>query len=100
MAAAFLVSSTSASQDESMGKTMVRWICWNLESRRSLEAARVATPFSESPEFQKLLAGGGHPSLDRIALEIARDAYPELDLELYLTKIEQLAERVRTRIEP
>ena len=42
--------------------------------------------FRDSPEFQKLLAGAGRPSLIRIALEIAADAYPDLDIELYLGK--------------
>ena len=51
--------------------------------------------FSDSPEFQKLLAGAGRPSLIRIALEIAADAYPDLDIELYLGKADELAERVR-----
>ena len=51
--------------------------------------------FSHSPEFQKLLAGGCRPSLIRIALEIAADAYPGLDIELYLGKADELAERVR-----
>jgi regulator of sirC expression with transglutaminase-like and TPR domain len=60
----------------------------------------VPSPFSESPEFQKLLSGEARPGLDRIALEIARDAYPELDLEHYMGKIERLAERVRARFEP
>ncbi len=53
--------------------------------------------FDDSPEFQKLLSGAKRPSLIRIALEIARDAYPELDLELYLGKVDQLAERIRAR---
>ena len=56
--------------------------------------------FSDSPEFHKLLAGDDRPSLVRIALEIARDAYPELILDHYLGKIDQLAERVGTRCGP
>ncbi len=55
--------------------------------------------FHDSPEFQKLLAGASRPSLIRIALEIALDAYPYLDIELYLSKAETLAERVRVRCE-
>ncbi len=55
--------------------------------------------FRESPEFQKLLAGVDRPSLIRIALEIAADVYPELDIEFYLGKAEQLAERIRVRCE-
>jgi regulator of sirC expression with transglutaminase-like and TPR domain len=44
-----------------------------------------------------LVAGEPEVHLARIALEIARDAHPELDIELYLSKIQQLAERVRAR---
>jgi regulator of sirC expression with transglutaminase-like and TPR domain len=35
--------------------------------------------------------------LARVALEIARDAYPDLDIESYLKRIENLADRVRPR---
>jgi regulator of sirC expression with transglutaminase-like and TPR domain len=38
--------------------------------------------------------------LARIALEIARDAYPELEIESYLTRIKELAELVRPRCSP
>ena len=37
--------------------------------------------FPESPEFQRLAAGASDVSLPRIALEIARDAYPDIDIE-------------------
>jgi len=53
--------------------------------------------FDHSPEFQSLLAGAESPSLLRIALEIARDAYPELDIGTYQGKVDALAERIRTR---
>ncbi|MGO9601271.1 MAG: SirB1 family protein [Isosphaeraceae bacterium] len=53
--------------------------------------------FRESPEFQSMLQGESRPSLARIAMEIARDAYPELDLEHYMRTIEQIATRVRAR---
>ena len=33
----------------------------------------------------------------RIALEIARDAYPELDIGSYVSKVDELAERIRAR---
>lgn len=56
--------------------------------------------FSDSPEFEKLLAGEERPSLGRVALEIARDAYPDLDPDHYLVKIDRLAERVGTRCGP
>ena len=55
--------------------------------------------FPDSPEFQKLLAGGERPSLARIALEIARDAYPELDFNRYLDELAEIAERVQGRCE-
>ena len=44
-------------------------------------------PFADSPEFQRLLAGNDHVDLARVALEIGRDAYPEIDIEAYLEKI-------------
>jgi regulator of sirC expression with transglutaminase-like and TPR domain len=53
--------------------------------------------FRNSPEFQSLLQGASRPCLERIALEIARDAYPELDLEHYVGTIDQIATRIRAR---
>jgi regulator of sirC expression with transglutaminase-like and TPR domain len=38
--------------------------------------------------------------LARIALEIARDAYPDLDVEAYLNKLEELAARASSRFRP
>jgi regulator of sirC expression with transglutaminase-like and TPR domain len=57
----------------------------------------VRSPFDDSPEFQRLLAGDGPVDLARIALEIARDAYPDLEIEPYLDRIQELADRVRLR---
>lgn len=54
-------------------------------------------PFAESPEFRRLLRGEPGADLTRIALEIAGDAYPGLDGELYLGKLADLAIRVRQR---
>lgn len=54
-------------------------------------------PFAESPEFQRLLQGEPGTDLTRIALEIARDAYPKLDPEPYLAQIDALAARVHER---
>lgn len=54
--------------------------------------------FAESPEFQRLLRRESPSDLSRIALEIARDAYPELEAERYLEKIESLAQRIRDRV--
>ncbi len=58
---------------------------------------RVRMPFAESPEFRRLHRGDPGADLTRIALEIARDVYPELPLDAYLGKIEALAARVRQR---
>jgi regulator of sirC expression with transglutaminase-like and TPR domain len=57
----------------------------------------VVVPFANSPEFQLLLAGDGRVNLARIALEISRDADPEIEIESYLAKIQDLADRVRDR---
>jgi regulator of sirC expression with transglutaminase-like and TPR domain len=61
------------------------------------EIGFVAPRFPNSPEFQRLAAGADRVHLARIALEIARDAHPDLDVESYLEKIDQLARRVRDR---
>jgi regulator of sirC expression with transglutaminase-like and TPR domain len=58
---------------------------------------RARSHFTDSPEFLRLVDGDPAADLTRIALEIARDAYPELKQEAYLTRIEALAERVRER---
>jgi regulator of sirC expression with transglutaminase-like and TPR domain len=60
----------------------------------------VALRFPDSPEFQRLAAGAEHVHLARIALEIARDAHPDIDIESYLAKIEELARRARARSRP
>jgi len=54
-------------------------------------------PFADSPEFRRLVAGERRVALARIALEIAADAYPGLDIESYLARIAAMAERVRPR---
>ena len=54
-------------------------------------------PFSESPEFQRLLRKESRTDLFKIALEIARDAYPELDAGHYLGVVDALADRARDR---
>lgn len=54
-------------------------------------------PFADSPEFRKLLGGDPGADLVRVGLEIARDAYPGLDPEPYLARIEALADRARDR---
>jgi regulator of sirC expression with transglutaminase-like and TPR domain len=60
----------------------------------------VHTPFADSPEFQRLVLGADNVQLARIALEIARDAYPDLDVEAYLKRIEELAARASSRFRP
>ncbi|MDR3621518.1 MAG: transglutaminase-like domain-containing protein [Paludisphaera borealis] len=40
------------------------------------------------------------PSLDRVALEIARDAYPDLRIDAYVEHIDRLAQRIRERCRP
>jgi regulator of sirC expression with transglutaminase-like and TPR domain len=57
----------------------------------------VRAPFADSPEFQRLLKGDSSADLVRIALEIARDAYPGLDPAPYEARIDALAARVRER---
>ena len=57
----------------------------------------MATPFADSPEFRRLLEGGAKISLPRIALEIAHDADPGLDIDAYLARIDDLAARARAR---
>ena len=57
----------------------------------------MAVPFPDSPEFQRLLAGDRRVDLARIALEISRDADPEIEIESYLDKIQDLADRARGR---
>jgi regulator of sirC expression with transglutaminase-like and TPR domain len=57
----------------------------------------VNSPFPESPEFERLLEGAESPNLLRIALELARDVYLDLEIGLYLNKIGHLADRVKDR---
>jgi regulator of sirC expression with transglutaminase-like and TPR domain len=65
-----------------------------------LEQRYVKSRFAHSPEFERLLEDQGEICLARIALEIARDAYPELDVEKYLDRIAGLGGRVRDRCRP
>ncbi len=60
----------------------------------------MSRPFAHSPEFERLVAGADHVQIARVALEFARDAYPMLDVDAYLQKIEKLAARVRDRFVP
>ncbi len=56
--------------------------------------------FADSPEFQRLLAGNDRVDLARVALEIGRDAYPDIDIEAYVERIERLVDRARSRFKP
>ncbi len=54
--------------------------------------------YAESPEFERLVAGNDRVDLARSSLEIARDADPNLDIESYLARIADLADRTRSRL--
>jgi len=57
----------------------------------------VRSPFEDSPEFQRLLRREPDADLVRVALEIARDAYPALEPDPYVARIDGLVARVRDR---
>jgi regulator of sirC expression with transglutaminase-like and TPR domain len=57
----------------------------------------MGVPWSASPEFRLLVTGNTDVNLARNALEIARDAYPEVSIEAYLQKIQNFADRARSR---
>jgi regulator of sirC expression with transglutaminase-like and TPR domain len=57
----------------------------------------LSSSFADSPEFQRLLGGRQDIDLARVALEIARDAYPEVVPAPYLARIDALASRARAR---
>lgn len=56
--------------------------------------------YPPSPEFERVVNGAPRPRLDRVALEIARDAYPDLNIEANLAKLDELADRIRGRCRP
>src|SRR3954464_6789433 len=85
------------SADEEPRRTPRRGRARRRPIRPGPEGSRGRLPLEESPEFLRLLRGEPRPDLVRVTLEIARDAHPDLDLELYLGKIEALADRVRDR---
>jgi regulator of sirC expression with transglutaminase-like and TPR domain len=64
------------------------------------ETDAVGEAFAESPEFQRLIRREAEVQLARIALEIARDAYPYLQIDAYLLRLQRLAERARARCRP
>jgi len=65
-----------------------------------LENQLVQAQFPDNPQFQRLVAGLDDVHLARAALEIASDAHPGLDIESYLKRIEEFAERARDRYRP
>jgi len=58
----------------------------------------VRSTFPPSPEFDLIVRGEPRPRLDRVALEIARDAYPDLCIEAYLERMDSLARRIHDRV--
>ncbi|WP_165249003.1 SirB1 family protein [Paludisphaera soli] len=54
--------------------------------------------YPTSPEFERVVRGEAGADLARVALEIARDFRPGLDVEAQLGRIDALADRVRVRI--
>jgi regulator of sirC expression with transglutaminase-like and TPR domain len=54
--------------------------------------------YPTSPEFERVVRGEVGADLARVALEIARDFRPELDVAAQLARIDALADRVRARI--
>lgn len=61
---------------------------------------RTRSTYPPSPEFERVVRGEDRPRLDRVAFEIARDAYPDLDIDAYLARINEIADRVRVRCRP
>jgi regulator of sirC expression with transglutaminase-like and TPR domain len=57
----------------------------------------VRDPFPESTAFGRLIRGRGPVDAIDVALEIAADAYPDLDAGAYRARIDALADRVRDR---
>jgi regulator of sirC expression with transglutaminase-like and TPR domain len=57
----------------------------------------VRDPFARDEEFRRLIQGDEDVDLVRVNLEIARDAYPDLDEVEVLSEIDALADRVRDR---
>lgn len=54
--------------------------------------------YAESPEFERLVAGVDRVDLARSSLEIARDADPDLEIDRYLARIADFADRARNRL--
>ena len=57
-------------------------------------------PFARDEEFRRLIQGDEDVDLVLVNLEIARDAYPDLDKDDVLDRLDALADRVRDRCTP
>jgi regulator of sirC expression with transglutaminase-like and TPR domain len=57
----------------------------------------VSKSYADSPEFLRLVRGDSDADLTQIALEVARDAYPDLEFGPVFEAIDALAHRVRER---
>lgn len=55
-------------------------------------------PPRPSPAFEYLLRGSGRADLERVAIEIASDLDPAVDPEKTLSRLDELADRVRPRV--
>jgi regulator of sirC expression with transglutaminase-like and TPR domain len=60
----------------------------------------VSRAFRHSPHFRRLLDGAPDVPLEALAIELAQDAYPELDPAPLLARIDELARRARERCRP
>jgi regulator of sirC expression with transglutaminase-like and TPR domain len=60
----------------------------------------VRDPFARDEEFRRLIQGDEDVDLVRVNLEIARDAYPDLDEADVLDRIDALADRIGERCSP
>lgn len=58
---------------------------------------RVRDPFAQDSEFRRLIRGDRPVDLARVNLEVARDAYPQLDERPVLDRLDAMAARVEGR---
>lgn len=54
--------------------------------------------YEADPEFRALLRGEEPRSLERLALEISRDSSPNLEVEVYIARIDGMADQLRPRL--
>lgn len=60
----------------------------------------MASHFEHSPEFRRTIDGNPDVDWARLALELAADAHPSLDIERHLIAIDSLADRALSRLRP